>query len=57
MRVDVKMHSEMLDFARKAKNYTHVVMSIVGMSQVDSEAAKKFVTEEIGVDFREREYF
>ncbi|NJD21179.1 MAG: YchF/TatD family DNA exonuclease [Melioribacter sp.] len=57
MRVDSSMHGEMLDFARKAKNYTHVVLSIVGLSEVDSEAAKKFVVEEVGVDFREREYF
>ncbi len=57
MRVDSSMHKEMLDFARKAKNYTHVVLSIVGLSEVDSEAAKKFVAEEVGVDFREREYF
>ncbi|MCX6174687.1 MAG: YchF/TatD family DNA exonuclease [Ignavibacteriales bacterium] len=57
MRVDSTMHEEMLDFARKAKNYTHVVLSIVGLSEVDSEAAKKFVAEEVGVDFREREYF
>ncbi len=57
MRVDQKLHAEMLDFARKAKNYTHVVMSIVGLNAVDSEKAKKFVTENIGVDFREREYF
>ncbi len=57
MRVEPSMHKEMLDFAKKAKNYTHVVLSIVGMSDVDSNAAKKFVTEEVGVDFREREYF
>jgi len=57
MRVDSSMHGEMLDFARKAKNYTHVVLSIVGLSEVDSEAAKKFVVDEVGVDFREREYF
>lgn len=57
MRVDLAMHAEMLDFARKAKEFTHVVMSIVGLNAIDSEAAKKFVTEEIGVDFREREYF
>lgn len=57
MQVDSSMHAEMLDFSKKAKNYTHVVLSIVGLSAVDSEAAKKFVTEEVGVDFREREYF
>jgi hypothetical protein len=32
-------------------------MSIVGLNEVDSEKAKKFVTEELGVGFREREYF
>ncbi len=57
MRVDPSLHGEMLDFAKRAKEYTHVVLSIVGLSEVDSEAAKKFVTEEVGVDFREREYF
>ena len=57
MRVDKKMHAEMLDFARKAKNFTHVVLSIVGLSSVDAETARTFVTENIGVDFREREYF
>ncbi len=57
MRVDRSMHAEMLDFAKKAKDYTHVVLSIVGLSSVDSPKAKRFVTEEIGVDFRAREYF
>jgi TatD DNase family protein len=57
MRVDPSMHQEMLKFARGAKNYTHVVLSIVGLNEVDTETAKKFVIEEVGVDFREREYF
>jgi TatD DNase family protein len=57
MRVDPKMHAEMLDFARKAKKYSKVVMSIVGINGVDAERAKEFVTEELGVEFREREYF
>lgn len=57
MRVDSSLHAEMLDFAKKAKNFTHVVLSVVGLSEVDKEAAKKFVVEEVGVDFREREYF
>jgi len=57
MRVDKSLHAEMLDFAKKAKKYSHVVMSIVGISSVDAEKAKQFVTEELGVDFREREYF
>lgn len=57
MRVDPKLHAEMIDFAKKANNFSHVVMSIVGLNEVDAEAAKKFVTEEMGMDFRERAYF
>ncbi len=57
MRIDKKFFYEMLDFAKKAKRYSHVVMTIVGLNEVDSEKAKRFVTEELGVDFREREYF
>lgn len=57
MRVDPSLHAEMIEFAKKAKQYSRVVMTIVGLSEVDSEAAKKFVTEELGVEFREREYF
>lgn len=57
MRVDPAMHGEMLKFAKDASNYSEVIMSIVGLSEVDSEEAKKFVTEKLGVKFREREYF
>lgn len=57
MRVDPKMHKEMIEFAKKAKEHTNVVLSIVGIPEVDTEEAKRFVTEEIGVNFREREYF
>lgn len=57
MRVAPEMHSEMLDFAKKAKNYSKVVMSIVGLEEIDKEKAKKLVVEELGVEFREREYF
>ncbi len=57
MKVDPKMHAEMIDFSKKAKEYSHVVLTIVGLSEIDTEKAKKFVTEEIGVEYREREYF
>ncbi len=57
MRVDESLHTEMINFAKSAKNYTHVVMSIVGLNEVDAEVAKNFVINEIGVDFRLREYF
>ena len=57
MRVEPKLHTEMIDFAKKANNFSHVVMSIVGLNEVDNKAAKKFVKDKMGVDFREREYF
>ncbi|MDP4172721.1 MAG: YchF/TatD family DNA exonuclease [Bacteroidota bacterium] len=57
MRVDPKLHAEMLDFARKAKQYTNVVMTVVGMSSIDTEKAKQFVENELGVSFRTRPYF
>ncbi|MGD8780415.1 MAG: TatD family nuclease-associated radical SAM protein [Ignavibacteria bacterium] len=57
MRVDSRLHSEMIDFAVKAKSYSNVVMSIVGLNGIDKEKAKKFVTEEMRVNYREREYF
>ena len=47
----------MIGFARKAKEFTRVVMSTVGIPEVDVRSAKKFVTEKLGVEFRERGYF
>ena len=57
MRVKPEMHNEMLEFSRKAKNYTKVVLSIVGLSEVDKEKAKNLAINELGVEFRERGYF
>ena len=57
MRVAPEMHAEMIDFAKKANKYSRVVMSIVGLNEVDTEKAKDFVVNELGVEFREREYF
>ena len=57
MQVAPRMHAEMIEFARRAKNFTRVVMSIVGINAVDVAAARKLVTEQIGVEFRERPYF
>ena len=56
MRVKPELHDEMIDFAKKADKYSNVVMSIVGLEEVDKEKAKKFV-EELGLKFRERAYF
>jgi TatD DNase family protein len=57
MNVSEDMHAEMIDFAKRAKKYSKVVMSIVGLNEVDSNKAKEFVVNELGVQFREREYF
>lgn len=57
MRVDKSFHKAMIDFAKAAKKYSKVIMTIVGMNEIDSEKAKEFCTNELGVEFREREYF
>ena len=57
MRIDKSMHAEMMNFAKKAKEFSKVVMTIVGIDGVDRERAKQLVTEEIGADYRERAYF
>jgi TatD DNase family protein len=57
MRVDPGLHQEMIDFARKAKQYSKVIMTVVDYTSVDVEQARKFVEEKVGVNFRERPYF
>lgn len=57
MRVKPELFNEMIDFARKAKLYSEVVMTVVGFNEIDTEKAKKFVEEEIGVSYRLRPYF
>jgi len=57
MRVEPMMHTEMLDFAKKAKQYSKVVLSIVGIKEVDKEKAKDLVVNKLGVEFRERGFF
>lgn len=57
MKVSPEMHKEMIDFAKKAKEYSEVVLSIVDLKEIDKEKAKDFVQNEIGVKFRERAYF
>ncbi|MCU7494704.1 MAG: YchF/TatD family DNA exonuclease [Ignavibacteria bacterium] len=57
MQVDPGLHAEMLDFARKAKQFTNVVMTVVGLNEIDTEEAKKFVENNVGVAFRTRPYF
>ena len=49
---------EMIDFAKKSKQYVQkVVMTIVSIDEVDIERARKITEEEIGAEFRVREFF
>lgn len=57
MKVPEHYHKEMIDFASKAKNYTNVVMSVVGLPEIDLQKAKDLIENQIGVKFRLRELF
>ncbi|MBN2571360.1 MAG: YchF/TatD family DNA exonuclease [Ignavibacteriales bacterium] len=57
MNVPSEYHDEMIKFAKSAKKYSHIIMTIVGLDKVDEEAAKNLVTEEIGAEFHVRHYF
>lgn len=58
MRLDESYFDEMKSFAKGAKNYAgKVVMSVVSLDEVAIEESRKVVEEEIGVEFRVREYF
>jgi TatD DNase family protein len=51
-------HAAMIEFAREAKKYVpNVVMTVVGVPEVDLDMTKKFVEETIGVTYRLRPYF
>jgi len=53
-----RYHKAMVEFARECtKNLPEVTMTIVGMDDVDAEAARVFIRKEIGADFRVRPYF
>lgn len=58
MQVSEDHFTEMKNFARSAKKYVNkVVMSIVSLDEVEVEKSRKVVEDEIGVEFRVREYF
>lgn len=58
MRVNKENFSAMIEFAKSAKEKNiHVTLSVVSLEDVEIEKAKKFVEEEIGVEFRVRQYF
>lgn len=58
MQLDESHFYEMLNFARNAKPYVNkVVMSVVSIDDVEIEKSRKVVEEDIGAEFRVREYF
>jgi TatD DNase family protein len=58
MGLDETYFYEMVNFAKESKNYVEkVVLSVVSINEVDIKKAKEFVENEIGVEFRERQYF
>ena len=59
MRLDGELyHKAMIEFAQEARKFLpEVVMTIVGIDEVDAEAARNFVEKTIGVDFRIRPFF
>jgi TatD DNase family protein len=59
MRIEGERYFKaMLDFARACKrSLPEVVMTVVGMDEIDSERARAFVEKEVGAGFRVRPYF
>jgi TatD DNase family protein len=58
MRVSEEHFEEMKKFASLAKAFVKkVVMSVVSLDEVEIEKSRKVVEDEIGVEFRVREYF
>lgn len=58
MRVEPKMFDEMISFGKESKKYVEkVVMTAVMLDDIDLNKIKKIVEEQIGAEFRGREYF
>ena len=56
--VETSYFDEMIDFAKKSKPFVEkVVMTIVSIDDIDIEHARKITEEEIGAEFRIREFF
>jgi TatD DNase family protein len=56
--LEISYFDEMIDFAKKSKSYVEkVVMTIVSIDEVNIERARKITEEEIGAEFRVREFF
>ena len=58
MGLDPGYFDEMVAFATNAKKYvSKVVMSVLSMDEIDIEKARNIVENEIGAEFRVRQYF
>jgi TatD DNase family protein len=58
MQLDEQHFYEMINFAKLSKPFVDkVVMTVVSLDEVEVEKSRKVVEEEIGVEFRVREYF
>lgn len=58
MGLKVSYFNEMINFAKSAKQFVEkVIMSIVSVNEVDIERSRKIAEENIGAEFRVREYF
>lgn len=58
MQLDEQHFYEMINFAKLSKPFVNkVVMTVVSLDEVEIEKSRKVVEEEIGVEFRVREYF
>jgi len=56
--LETSYFDEMIDFAKKSKSFVEkVVMTIVSIDEIDIERARKITEEEIGAEFRIREFF
>lgn len=53
-----RYHKAMIEFAKECKNhFPEVVMTVVGIDEVDAAAAREFVEKSVGAEFRIRPYF
>ena len=56
--LETSYFDEMIDYAKKSKPFVDkVVMTIVSIDEIDIERARKITEEEIGAEFRVREFF
>ena len=58
MKVDPKMFNEVISFAKEAKKHVEkVVMTAVLLDDLEITKVRNLVEQEIGAEFRGREYF